>query len=383
MVGLSDDIQNADLVIVGSGFFGSTVAEQAASLFGKKVVVLESRNHIGGNAYSFIDSSSGIEVHKYGSHLFHTSNKKVWDYINGFTSFNNYIHKVVAISDDKVYTLPFNLHTLAEVYGHHFSPLNSRNKFKLNENNNEGFENLEEKAISMVGPEIYQKLVKGYTEKQWQMDPRMLPGSIIKRLPVRDNFNSDYFDDIYQGLPVIGYGKLFEKILDNPLISVHLETDFFKVEKLINSLVVYTGPIDKFFGYKYGELGWRTLDFEFEEVECENYQGNSVINYPDTNVPYTRIHEFKYLHPERPPVPTTIIAREYSRVASSEDEPYYPVNSPSDRSNLLKYRELAKKLPNIFFGGRLGTYQYLDMHMAIASALNLVETKLSEIWRVK
>jgi UDP-galactopyranose mutase len=382
-MGLVNDLKSADLVVVGSGFFGAVVAEQAAKIYRKKVVVLEARNHIGGNAYSFFDSNSGIEVHKYGSHLFHTSNKKVWDSINGFTSFNNYIHKVVAISNNKVYSLPFNLHTLAEIYGHHFSPSDSRSKFKSNESFSEDFQNFEEKAISMVGPEIYHKLVKGYTEKQWQINPQMLPSSVIKRLPVRDNFNSNYFDDVYQGLPIIGYGKLFEKILDNPLISVHLETDFFKVEKLVSSLVVYTGPIDKYFKYKYGELNWRTLDFDFEHVNYENYQGNSVINYPDTNVPYTRIHEFKYLHPERPPSPTSIIAKEYSRIASSQDEPYYPVNSPSDRINLLKYRKLARIQSNVFFGGRLGTYQYLDMHMAIASALNLVQAKLSKIWKIK
>ena len=371
-------LNGADVIVVGSGFFGLTIAERISSELGKSVLVLEKRNHIGGNAYSYIDDATGVEVHKYGSHLFHTNNEKVWKYVNKFSHFNNYQHRVLAIAHGQYLNLPINLQTISNVFGKIFTPQEAKKFFEgLSREVIE--ENLEARALNLVGKELYEILIKGYTEKQWGTSTTDLPASIINRLPVRNNLDSRYFTDLYQGLPIEGYSDLFGKMIDSKNITVELNIDFFSVKEFIESdqLVVYTGPLDRFFNYKHGVLGWRTVDFEFQTIPLDDFQGNAVINYCDREVPYTRIHEFFHLHPERTKkFGKTIIAKEYSRVALEGDEPYYPINSKSDRDKLLKYRE--EKIPeNYFLGGRLGTYKYLDMHMAIASALSLYETKIS------
>ena len=377
-----------DLIVVGSGFFGLTVAEQAASELGKRVLVVEKRNHIGGNAYSEKEPETGIEVHKYGAHLFHTSNDRVWEYVNRFTEFTDYQHRVFAMHDGTAYQFPMGLGLINQFFGKYYSPDEAR---ELIEQQREGLDpaaatNLEERGIALIGKPLYNAFVKHYTAKQWQTDPTDLPPEIISRLPVRYTFNNRYFNDKYEGLPVDGYAAWLEKMAAHELIDVRLDTDWFDVRDAIraespDAPVVYTGPLDRYFDYAEGHLGWRTLDFEQEVLDTGDFQGTSVMNYNDADVPYTRIHEFRHFHPERDSYPSdkTVIMKEYSRFAEGDDEPYYPINTPDDREMLGKYRERAAaeaRDNKVLFGGRLGTYQYLDMHMAIASALTMVDNKL-------
>jgi len=375
-----ENFNNFDVIIVGSGFFGATIAEKITDELNLKVAVLEKRSHIGGNSYSVIEEETQIEYHKYGSHIFHTNNKKVWDYCNRFANFNNYRHKVLTVHKNKIYSMPINLSTINQFYEKNLNPEQAETFMKtiVNEENQE--DNFESKAISLIGRDLYEAFIKGYTLKQWQMDPRELPSTIISRLPVRFNYNTEYFDDFYQGIPLDGYTAWIEKLLSKS--KVFLNLDYFEVKDTISKekLIIYTGPIDKYFNYKFGELTWRTLDFELETHVTNDYQGLSVMNYADLDVNYTRIHEFKHLHPERTYAENkTLIMKEYSRFANTKDEPYYPVNSKSDREKLNKYRELIKQEKNVLFGGRLGSYQYLDMHMAIASALNVFENEILPI----
>jgi UDP-galactopyranose mutase len=371
-----------DLVVVGSGFFGLTIAERCATQLGLKVLVLDRRNHIGGNAYSAPEPETGIEVHKYGAHLFHTSNERVWDYVNRFTKFTGYQHRVFTIFNEKVYPMPVNLATICEYFGRYMSPDEARALVaeQADEIDSEKAENFEEKGISLVGRPLYEAFFRGYTAKQWQTDPKNLPAAIVSRLPVRYNFDNRYFSDKFEGLPVNGYTSWLETMADHPNIEVRLESDFFDVRDDIlgNVPVVYTGPVDAYFDYQAGDLSWRTLDFELEVKNVGDYQGTSVMNYAAEEVPYTRIHEFRHFHPERDwyPRDRTVIMREYSRFAEKGDEPYYPINTAADREKLLAYRDLAKAEPDVLFGGRLGTYKYLDMHMAIGSALTMFENKL-------
>ncbi|HET8717713.1 MAG TPA: UDP-galactopyranose mutase [Nocardioidaceae bacterium] len=372
---------NADLVIVGSGFFGLTIAERCANELGLKVLVLERRHHIGGNAYSEPDPETGIEVHVYGAHLFHTSNKKVWDYVTRFTDFTPYQHRVFTIFDGKVYPMPVNLATICEYFGKAMSPDEARKLVaeQAGEIDSAQAQNLEEKGISLVGRPLYEAFFRGYTLKQWQTDPKELDPSIFSRLPVRYNFDNRYFNDTFEGLPVDGYTAWLTRMADHPNIEVRLETDFFDQREDIvgNVPVVYTGPLDAYFGNAAGELSWRTIDFEREVKQVGDFQGTAVMNYANEEVPYTRIIEPRHFHPERDyPNDKTVIMREYSRFAESGDEPYYPINTAEDRAKLLKYRDLAKAEPDVLFGGRLGTYKYLDMHMAIGSALTMFENKL-------
>jgi UDP-galactopyranose mutase len=368
-------IDNTDLLIVGSGFFGLTMAQNAARE-GFRVTILEKRRHLGGNAWSEVEPKSGIEVHLYGSHLFHTSNREVWDFANEFTTFTNYRHHVFTVHASKMYAMPINLGTIQAFYSKLLSPGEARELIKK-EVESSGIQepkNLEEKAISLVGKSLYDAFIKGYTEKQWQIDPRNLPSEIITRLPVRFDFNTRYFSDTFEGLPTEGYYTWLTRMANHPLIRVFKEVDFFDVKNLVpkNTHIVYTGPLDKFFDYRHGRLSWRTLDFETEVLDIDDFQGASVVNYADLDAPFTRIHEFKHLHPERQHNKgKTVISREFSRSASPSDEPYYPVNTQSDRAMVTKYRAEASAIENeVTFGGRLGTYQYLDMHMAIASALS-------------
>ena len=377
-----------DLIVVGSGFFGLTVAEQAASELGKRVLVVEKRSHIGGNAYSENEPETGIEVHKYGAHLFHTSNERVWEYVNRFTDFTDYQHRVFAMHDGTAYQFPMGLGLINQFFGRYYSPEEAK---KLIEQQREGLDpaaatNLEERGIALIGKPLYDAFVKHYTAKQWQTDPTELPPEIISRLPVRYTFNNRYFNDTYEGLPVDGYAAWLEKMAEHERIDVRLDTDWFEVRDEVraenpNAPVVYTGPLDQYFDYAEGRLGWRTLDFDQEVLEVGDFQGTPVMNYNDADVPYTRIHEFRHFHPERSEYPSdkTVIVKEYSRFASEDDEVYYPINTPEDREKLEAYRRLAAEEAeqhNVLFGGRLGTYQYLDMHMAIAAALTLFDNQL-------
>lgn len=370
-----------DLVVVGSGFYGLTIAQQAAEQLGLKVEVIERRDHIGGNAYSEFDSETGIEVHKYGSHLFHTSNERVWEYVNRFTAFNDYKHLVWAKHNGDLYPMPINLDTINNFFRMEFSSEQARDfiQGQVHDDRVSTASNLEERAIALVGQPLYEAFIKGYTEKQWQTDPKLLPADVINRLPMRFTTEHRYFNDTYEGLPLGGYTAWLENMADHPNIEVSLNQDFFdhKSELLGQVPIVYTGPIDRYFDYQYGELGWRTLDFESEIVATGNFQDTSVVNYSDLDVPFTRIHEYRHLHPERDyQKDSTYISREYSRFALRDEEPYYPVNTEIDRQKLLQYRTLMDDERNVWFGGRLGSYQYLDMHMAIASALTSFENSI-------
>ncbi len=376
----------ADLVVVGCGLYGMTIADRAANDLGLDVVVLDRRRHIGGNAYSEREASTGIEVHRYGAHLFHTSNERVWAYVNQFTSFTSYVHHVYANHKGVVYPLPVNLGTINQFFQAALSPAEARALVaeQAAELGDKEPENFVEKGISLVGRPLYEAFFKNYTAKQWQTDPEALPASVISRLPVRYTYDNRYFSDTYEGLPTDGYTAWFERMLDHPKIDVRLDTDFFDgdhaltKDRVVGQVpVVYTGPVDRYFGYAEGVLGWRTIDLEEEVLGVGDFQGTSVMNYVDADVPFTRIHEFKHFHPERrSPDDATVIMREYSRAAGPADEPYYPVNTADDRTMLTSYRDLAANEPGVMFGGRLGTYQYLDMHMAIASALSMYDNRL-------
>jgi UDP-galactopyranose mutase len=377
---------SVDLLIVGSGFFGLTVAERAANELGLKVLVIDRRSHIGGNAYSEVEPETGIEVHRYGAHLFHTSNQHVWDYVTRFTEFTNYQHKVYTNHGGEVFPLPINLGTINQFFRSAHAPDAARALVaeQAAELGGSDPRNLEEKAISLIGRPLYEAFIRDYTAKQWQTDPTDLPAEVISRLPVRYTYDNHYFNDTYEGLPVDGYTAWLERMADHPNIEVRLDTDFFDESQPINKAamvgkvpIVYTGAIDRYFEYAKGELAWRTLDFEQEVLPIGDFQGTSVMNYADASVPFTRIHEFRHFHPERDyQNEKTVIMREFSRFADRSDEPYYPVNTAADRERLLQYRELASGESGVFFGGRLGTYKYLDMHMAIASALTMFENKL-------
>jgi len=375
-----------DLVVVGSGFFGLTVAERAAAELDKRVLVLDRRSHLGGNAYSEAEPQTGIEIHRYGAHLFHTSNERVWAYVNRFTAFTGYQHRVFARVGDQVYAFPMNLALINQFFGRSHTPAQARALIaeQAGEIDTKDAQNLEEKAISLVGRPLYEAFVRGYTAKQWQTDPTKLDPSIIARLPVRYTFDNRYFNDTYEGLPVHGYTAWLQKMAHHPNIEVRLDVDYFDVRPEIpaGTPTVYTGPLDRYFDHCAGELSWRTLDFEQEVLtDCGDFQGTSVMNYNDEEVPFTRIHEFRHFHPERAyPTDKTVIVREYSRFAERGDEPYYPVGTPEDRAKLARYRELARAETanaNVLFGGRLGTYKYLDMHMAIGAALTMFDNRIA------
>jgi len=370
-----------DLVVVGSGFFGLTIAREAADRLNLNVLIIEKRQHLGGNAYSYFDSETGIEIHKYGSHLFHTSNERIWEYVNRFTKFNSYQHRVFTIHNNQSFSMPINLSTISQFYKKYLTPSEARDLISqesLAMSNSEA-SNLEERAISLIGKPLYEAFIKGYTQKQWETDPRLLPAEIINRLPVRYNFESRYFSDKYEGLPLDGYSAWINRMADHPLIEFKIEEDFLprKNDYVGRVPVVYTGSIDSYFNSEFGELNWRTLDFENEILEIPDFQGTSVVNYADLDVPFTRIHEFKHLHPERNhELQKTFISKEYSRMAGSADEPYYPVGLSADLEKLKEYKNLAKAEKNVWFGGRLGSYKYLDMHMAIGAALTMFENDL-------
>ncbi len=359
-----------DYLIVGSGLFGSIFAYEATKR-GKKCLVIEKRNHIGGNIYC--ENVEGINVHKYGAHIFHTSNKKVWEYVNNLAEFNNYINSPVANYRGELYNLPFNMNTFYQLWKVK-TPAEAKAKIEeqLSEININEPKNLEEQAIKLIGRDVYEKLVKGYTEKQWGKRATELPAFIIKRLPVRFTFDNNYFNDRYQGIPIGGYNTIINRLLDG--IEVKLNTDFFKDREHFESLadkIVFTGMIDEFYEYKFGELEYRSLRFEDEVLDEENHQGNAVVNYTEFEIPYTRIIEhkhFEYGNQEK-----TVITREYPAIWEKGKEPYYPINNEKNNSIYSKYKELAEKETNIIFGGRLAEYKYYDMHNVIEKALECIE----------
>ncbi|MFZ4712603.1 MAG: UDP-galactopyranose mutase [Bacteriovoracaceae bacterium] len=368
-------------IVVGAGFYGAVMAERIANVLGEKVLVLEQRAHIGGNSYSETHIPTGIEVHKYGSHIFHTPNKKVWDYINRFSGFNQYRHKVWSSYQSELYSMPVNLLTLKKFFKKDLDE-ESAKCFLLSLQKSTSEDSFEAKALSSIGSELYEAFFRGYTKKQWNTDPRLLPSSTFSRLPVRYNSNTDYFDDPYQGIPLEGYSNIFKKMLSHPLIEVRLGVDFFAVKDQIpkDSLVIYSGPIDRYFKYTEGVLGWRTLDFQEEIIERGDFQGTTVVNYPEEKIPYTRIHEFRHYHPERNyRNDRSVIYKEYSRTALEKDTPYYPINTALDQEMYKKYEKLSLNEKNVIFGGRLGSYKYFDMHHVIAMALKTFEERFGKI----
>lgn len=376
-----------DLVVVGAGLFGLTIAERMADQ-GRNVLVIDRRDHIGGNAFSFDDPVTGIEIHRYGAHLFHTSNERVWEYVNRFSDFTNYVHRVYTTHRGEVFPMPINLGTINQFFRSAYTPNEARELIRSQSSEMLGRSpsNLDEQGISLIGRPLYEAFIRDYTAKQWQTDPKELPASIIRRLPVRYSYDGRYFSDTYEGLPRDGYTRWFERMIDNPRIEVRLGEDFLSDRADISKAatvgrvpVVYTGPLDSYFNNEAGSLGWRTIDFELETVAEPDFQGCPVMNYADMDTPFTRIVEFRHFHPERRhyPADASVIAREYSRAAMPGDEPYYPINATKDRALVARYREHAAREEGVHFGGRLGSYQYLDMHMAIASALALVDNVLA------
>jgi UDP-galactopyranose mutase len=373
-------INKSEIIIIGAGFFGSVMAERISNVLGRKVTLIERRNHVGGNCYSAIHPETGIEYHIYGTHIFHTSNPVVWKYINQFTDFNGYYHQVLSTYKNKVYQMPINLETINSFYGVNLRPFEVEGFLskEIEKANIIEPKNFEEKAISLIGRPLYEAFIKDYTIKQWQKHPKDLPAAILTRLPFRSNYNESYFHDKWQGIPEDGFTAIFDKMLANDKISVHLNTDFFDIrDKLAkDAVIIYSGPIDRFFDFKFGRLEWRTLDFIQEVVDVTDYQGTSVMNYAEESIPFTRIHEPRHLHQERSyPEGKTLVIREYSRLDDGR-EPYYPINDEKNQALLNQYQKEAKKLPNVIFSGRLGEYKYLDMHQTIGNALTLFDTRL-------
>ena len=359
-----------DYLIVGAGLFGSVFAYEAKKK-GRTCLVIDKRNHIAGNIYC--ENVEGINVHKYGAHIFHTSNKQIWEYVNQFAEFNNYVNSPMAVYKDELYNLPFNMNTFSKMWGIR-TPKEAKDiiaKQIANLNINKP-QNLEEQALSLVGTDVYEKLIKGYTEKQWGRDCPDLPSFIIKRLPLRFTYNNNYFNDRYQGIPIGGYTKMVEKMLDG--IEIRLNTDYFeliKEDKNIAAKTIYTGMIDEFFGYKLGNLEYRSVRFETETLDTDNYQGNAVVNYTDREVPFTRIIEHK--HFEFGTQDKTVISKEFSSEWKPGIEPYYPINNDKNNDLFAEYKGLADSEKDIVFGGRLGNYKYYDMDKVIEAALECVK----------
>ena len=370
-----------DYLIVGSGLFGSTFAN-LANKAGKKVLVIDKREHIAGNIYT--ENIEEINVHKYGAHIFHTDYKNVWDYVNSFVEFNRYTNSPVARIGNEIYNMPFNMNTFSKIWNDVFTPDDALRHINEERKEMESKEpsNLEEQAISLVGRTIYEKLIKGYTEKQWNRNCKDLPAFIIKRLPVRLIYDNNYFNDKYQGIPMGGYTQIIEKMLDG--IEVKLNYDYFEHKQELDNIaekIVFTGPIDKYYDYKFGELEYRSLRFEEEELNIQNYQGNAVVNYTEYEVPYTRIIEHKHFEyakslGQEDTISKTIITREYPDTWNREKEAYYPINNDKNNELYQKYADLASKDKNVIFGGRLGMYKYYDMDKVIAEALKCVEENL-------
>jgi UDP-galactopyranose mutase len=357
-----------DYLIVGAGLFGAVFAHEATAR-GKRCLVVERRGHIGGNAYT--ENVAGINVHRYGAHVFHTNDREVWDYMNRFADFNRYTNAPLANCNGEIYNLPFNMNTFYRLWGV-VSPADAERLIEGKRVKNPAPQNLEEQALALVGRELYEKLVKGYTEKQWGRDCRDLPVFIIKRLPLRFTWDNNYFNDRYQGIPTGGYTRIFEKLLEG--CDVRLNTDYFARRDELGKLAektVFTGMSDEFFGYRHGELEYRSLRFETETLDTPNFQGNAVVNYTAREIPYTRIIEHK--HFESTTGEKTVITREYPKEYADGDEPYYPVNDKKNNALAARYRELAADMPNVIFGGRLADYAYYDMWQVVRNALDAAQ----------
>ena len=359
-----------DYLIVGAGLYGAVFARELTQR-GKSCLVIDRRNHVAGNIYT--EKMAGINVHKYGAHIFHTSDREVWEYVNQFAEFNNYVNSPLAVYRDELYNLPFNMNTFSKMWGIR-TPKEARQMIErqVAELGITEAQNLEEQALSLVGTDVYTKLIKGYTEKQWGRDCRDLPAFIIRRLPCRFTYDNNYFNDRWQGIPIGGYTQMVEKMLEGA--DVLLQTDYFDLireQPEIARTVVYTGCIDEFFGYRLGALKYRSVRFETEELPEENYQGNAVVNYTDREVPYTRVIEHK--HFEFGKQPTTVISREYSAEWKPGLEPYYPVNDAENSALYAQYQQLAAQQENVIFGGRLGQYRYYDMDKVIRAAMDEVK----------
>ena len=359
-----------DYIRVGSGFFGSICAYELTKK-GYKCLVLEKRNHIGGNCYT--ENKDGIHIHTYGPHIFHTSNEKVWEWINQFTTFNNFTLRPVANYKGEIYSLPFNMWTFNKLWDV-THPYQAKKIIKEQSSEIDEPKNLEEQAIKLVGKDVYEKLIKGYTTKQWRKDPKELPKEIIKRLPVRFNYDNNYFNDKYQGIPVGGYTQIFNRLLEG--IEVKLNIDYLQDKKYWDTQankVIYTGPIDAFYDYQFGELEYKTTEFKHEKLDVDNYQGVVMMNYTDVDVPYTRIIEHKHFDPIECDY-TWITYEHPTEYKANQTEPYYPVNDEVNNKKYFQYKNLANQEPNIIFGGRLAEYKYYDMHQVIESALNFIKT---------
>lgn len=359
-----------DYLLVGAGLFGAVFAHEMTKK-GKKCLVIDKRNHLGGNVYC--ENVEGINVHKYGAHIFHTNDKKIWNYVNSFVEFNRYTNSPLANYKGELYNLPFNMNTFYQLWKVK-TPEEAKAKIKeqVNKLGIQNPKNLEEQALSLVGTDMYEKLIKGYTEKQWGRKATDLPAFIIKRLPVRFTFDNNYFNDTYQGIPIGGYNKLIEGLLKG--IETKTNIDYFQEKESLDNLadtIVFTGKIDEYFNYKFGKLEYRSLEFEHEILETENYQGNAVVNYTEATIPYTRIIEHK--HFEFGKQKNTVVTKEYPKEWKQGDEPYYPVNDDRNSKLYQQYKKLAAKTPNVIFGGRLAEYKYYDMHQVIASALTRVK----------
>ena len=372
---------SAPVYVVGAGVTGCVLAERVASLFDRNVVVFEARDRVGGNSRAEIDPETGIEIHVYGSHIFHTTDEAVWNYVRRFTDFNGYRHRVFLRSAGRVYTMPIDLKTVNDFYGAQFSPDQAR-AFLAEEIRKEGIRqprNLEEKAVSLVGRGLYERMIRDYTAKQWGRDPKELPESIINRLPVRYRYDDAYFGTPWQGIPAKGFAAWFDAMLAHPKIDVRPGVDFFAVRDALpkNAIILYTGMIDRLFDHGFGALEWRSLRFERETAASSDFQGTSVVNYGDPDVPFTRIHEFKHYHPEWRDAfecDRTVVCREYPQTWRPGLEAYYPVNDERNQRLFAHYLAEAERLPNLLVAGRLGRYRYWDMDGAVAAALSVFET---------
>lgn len=371
---------NPDYLIVGAGFFGAVIAERIATVLNKKALVIDRRDHIGGNCYSKKDEETGIEYHAYGTHIFHTSSEKVFNYLSQFTKWNSYYHQVLSTHKNKVYQMPINLETINSFFNVNLKPFEVES-FLAQERRQESYpnpKNLEEKAVSLIGRKLYEAFIKGYTTKQWGKDPRELPASIINRLPVRSNYNETYFNNArWQGIPLDGFTAIFERMLDHSNIKVQLNCDYFDIKEAFKPKIktIYTGPIDRYFNYSLGRLEWRSISLKKEVMPYADYQGTSVMNYADTDVDYTRIHEPLHLHPERYYKNTKSVIF-YERSCENPDDPYYPIKNEPNQELYQKYKKLSEGERDVIFGGRLGTYSYYDMDQVIGQALSIFETKL-------
>ncbi len=369
-----------DFLVVGAGFFGAVIAERIASESNKKVLVIDRRPHIGGNCYSEVDEETGIENHRYGTHIFHTSSRRVWDYITRFTEFNTYHHQVLTMHRDTVYRMPINLETINRFYNLNLTPAEARVflQTEIEKSKIDDPQNFEEKAISMIGRPLYEAFIRSYTAKHWGKDPKDLPADIFSRLPVRYSYDSSYFQNSrWQGIPLDGYTAIFERLLDHANIQVELDCDFFANRQALEAeRVIYAGPIDRYFDYKEGRLEWRSVFFEQLIENVSDFQGTSVMNYADAEIAYTRIHEPRHLHPERSyDSDTTLIVHATSGV--DPDDPYYPIRNSENIELLDKYRAMARNEPNVIFGGRLGDFAYYDMDRTILAALECYETEIA------